>query len=490
MRTLLDEAEWLQMQDALGKEPVVSIRLNNRSESLGVREFENPKANNQCFPLQGLREIAVQVAPKARGADSDFESEAAMSNAQCSMFNAQNVPWCSMGFYLDKRPNFTLDPCFHAGAYYVQEASSMFVEQAVRHILSQGHINQCSMVLDLCAAPGGKSTLLRSLLPDEALIVCNEPVKARANVLRENIIKWGHEGCFVSCNYPRDFVRLGPVFDVILVDAPCSGEGMFRRDNPALDMWSTVNVMECATRQREIVKTIWPTLKPGGYLIYSTCTYNTQENEENVRYFSNELGASLVEIPTAPEWGITGSLLGGFNEPVYRFMPHKTKGEGYFLALLKKDGNETSKPFKKQKYFDPLPDTLAKKIQYSDMVAVKHNEIVYVVRAEHAAAINKLIKALHPLHIGVALCETKGRKQIPHHSLAMSRLLAEEAYPTVNLTYDMALTYLRHETIHLDAPRGYVLVAYNGMPLGFANNLGPRANNMYPVEWRIRQAVH
>lgn len=490
MRTLLHEAEWLQMQAALEEEPVVSIRLNNRSERLGVRECGSPAANVQCSAPQGSREIAAQVAPKARGTDIGFERDAAVSNAQCPMSNARNVPWCSTGFYLDKRPNFTLDPCFHAGAYYVQEASSMFVEQAVRHILSQGHIGQCPMTLDLCAAPGGKSTLLRSLLPDDALMVCNEPVKARANVLRENIIKWGHEGCFVSCNYPRDFVRLGPVFDVILVDAPCSGEGMFRRDNPALGMWSTANVMECVTRQRDIVKTIWPTLKPGGYLIYSTCTYNTQENEENVRCFCSELGARLVEIPTAPEWNITGSLLGGFDEPVYRFMPHKTKGEGFFLALLKKEGKETPQPFKRQKHFEPLSDTLSKNIQHSDMVAVKHNEIVYAVRPEHAAAINRLIKELHPMHVGVALCETKGRKLIPHHSLAMSRLLAGEAYPTVNLTYDTALTYLRHETIHLDAPRGYVLVAYNGLPLGFVNNLGPRANNLYPMEWRIRQAVH
>ena len=361
------------------------------------------------------------------------------------------VPWCSTGYYLDERPDFTLDPLFHAGAYYVQEASSMFVEQALK---------QCGapkLVLDLCAAPGGKSTLLRSLLPDDALLVCNEPIKARANVLMENIIKWGHEGCFVSCNYPRDFQQLRDMFDVVLVDAPCSGEGMFRKEQAAIDMWSPANVEECASRQRDIVETVWPALKSGGYLIYSTCTYNTHENEENVRHFCDTLGAELVEIPVASDWHITGSLLKGFDGPVYRFLPHKTRGEGFFLALIRK----------------------------SQESRVKGRESR--VESQESRVLKRLTKALYPLYMGEPQYEKKGNKQIPHHALAMSRHLAKDAYPTVELGLDDALRYLRREALRIDAPRGYVLVTYDGLPLGFVNNVGNHANNLYPAEWRIRK---
>ncbi|MBO4730558.1 MAG: rRNA cytosine-C5-methyltransferase [Bacteroidaceae bacterium] len=419
MRTLLGEVEWQRMQAALDEPPVVSVRVNK------VRKCES------------------------------------------SMFNGQKpVPWCSSGYYLDERPDFTLDPCFHAGGYYVQEASSMFVEQALKQC------GEPKIVLDLCAAPGGKSTLLRSLLPDDALLVCNEPIKARANVLRENIIKWGHEGCFVSCNYPRDFRKLRDMFDVVVVDAPCSGEGMFRKEQAAIDMWSAANVEECAIRQRDIVETIWPALKSGGYLIYSTCTYNTRENEENVQHFCDTLGAELVEIPVAEDWHITGSLLSNFNGPVYRFMPHKTRGEGFFLALMRKNMGAR---------------VVSTKVREANMQHFEIGNTVYAVDAAHAPVVRQLTKVLYPLYMGVALYEKKGNKQIPHHALAMSRMHAKDAYPTVALGLDDALRYLRHEALRIDAPRGYVLVSYDGLPLGFVNNVGNHANNLYPAEWRIRK---
>ena len=423
MRTLLGDAEWQQMQAALDEPPVVSVRVKSQ-ESRGKS-----------------REARVE---------------------------RQGVPWCSHGYYLTERPDFTLDPCFHAGAYYVQEASSMFVEQALKQC------GEPKVVLDLCAAPGGKSTLLRSLLPDDALLVCNEPIKARANVLRENIIKWGHEGCFVSCNYPRDFRQLRDMFDVVLVDAPCSGEGMFRKEQAALDMWSPANVEECAIRQRDIVETVWPALKSGGYLIYSTCTYNTRENEENVRHFCDTLGAELVEIPVEEDWHITGSLLSSFNGPVYRFMPHKTRGEGFFLALMRKKGESEGRESRVEN-------------RESRVREFEIDNTVYAVQAAYVPVVRQLAKVLYPIYMGVALYEKKGKKQIPHHALAMSRLLAEDAYPTVALGLDDALLYLRHEALRIDAPRGYVLVSYNGLPLGFVNNVGKHANNLYPAEWRIRK---
>lgn len=430
MRTLLGDAEWQQMQVALDKPPVVSVRANAKC----------PNAHTQGTP----------------------------------------VPWSSLGYYLDERPEFTLDPRFHAGGYYVQEASSMFVEQALR---------QCGnpkLVLDLCAAPGGKSTLLRSLLADEALLVCNEPVKARANVLRENIIKWGHEGCFVSCNFPRDFSQLKGMFDLVLVDAPCSGEGMFRKEQNAIDMWSPANVEDCSVRQRDIVEAIWPALKEGGYLIYSTCTYNTLEDEENVCYFCDSLGAELVEIPVAADWNISGSLLRGFNGPVYRFIPHKTRGEGFFLALMRKTSSEPLVRVKDKATAASIAGEWCGCLDAADMISIEHDHTMYAVHAAHAPLVSRLAKTLYPLHFGVALYENKGRKSVPHHSLAISRLLVKDAYPTARLSLSDALSYLRHEAIVIDAPRGYVLVTYEGMPLGFVNNIGNRANNLYPSEWRIR----
>jgi 16S rRNA C967 or C1407 C5-methylase (RsmB/RsmF family)/NOL1/NOP2/fmu family ribosome biogenesis protein len=439
MITLLGDAGWQLFSAALDMPPHVSLRLNG---------------SKQAIPSLPAIDSSSSITP---------------------------VLWSSSGYYLSRRPDFTLDPAFHAGAYYVQEASSMFVEQALRRCGAP------KVVLDLCAAPGGKSTLLRSLLPDDALLVCNEPVKARANVLAENIIKWGHEGCLVSCNYPKDFARMDAVFDLILVDAPCSGEGMFRKDNPAVDMWSPANVEECANRQRDILQAIWPTLRDGGHLIYSTCTYNTAENEENVRFICESLGAEAIEIPVRQEWNITGSLLRGFSQPVYRFMPHKTKGEGFFLSLLRKNGDRQASPSRKAPKTAPLPKEYADRLLTGNLVAKAASEVLYGIRAEHAAIVDHMLKSLYPLHMGVALCEQRGRKSVPHHSMAMSRLLRSDAYPKAELCLEDALAYLRHEAIKIDAPRGYIIVTYAGLPLGFVNNLGSRANNLYPAEWRIRK---
>ena len=434
MTELMGSEEYAKLCEALGESPAVSVRAN------------------------------------------PFKPTSALDEMNC----CADVKWSSLGKYLAERPNFTLNPLFHAGAFYVQEASSMFLEQALRQC------GEPNVVLDLCAAPGGKSTLLRSLLPDEALLVSNEPIKTRAHVLAENITKWGHEGCVVTCNYPRDFKKLGPLFDLIAVDAPCSGEGMFRKDNPALEMWSPANVEECAERQREIVEDIWPTLKEGGYLIYSTCTYNTEEDEQNVEYFCRELGAEAIEIPTNPDWGIMGNLLKGNTMPVYRFMPHKTRGEGFFLALLRKTAPTGTAKLKGKATFAPISKQWSKATKTGDAVLLEREDIGYAMRRADAPVISHLLTQLYPLHIGLPIYEKKGQKCIPHHALAMSRMLAGDAFPKVELSLDDALSYLRRQAITIDAPRGYVLLTYQDLPLGFANNLGNRANNMYPQNWKIK----
>lgn len=362
------------------------------------------------------------------------------------------VPWCRNAFYLAERPNFTLDPLLHAGVYYVQEAGSMFLDEVLKQ-LAEGPL--CSVLsknspfggegacLDLCAAPGGKSTLLRAFLPDECVLYSNEPDRRRANILMENIQKQGHPNVIVTNNYAIDYQRAGLDFDLIVCDVPCSGEGMFRKDYGAIGEWSLQNVMKCAALQRSIIEDIWPCLNEGGVLVYSTCTFNLHEDEENVKWICENLGAEIVPIEINKDWNITGSLLEGFAGPVYRFIPGTTKGEGLFMAVLRKTSEKQNLKSK---------GTL------------------------------KIMSDGHP--IGTQ----KGKNVIPAHAEALLTNLPKDKYPFAELSKDDALKYLHHEAIVLDSdvPKGFVVVAYQGHPLGFVKNIGNRANNLYPQEWKIR----
>lgn len=362
---------------------------------------------------------------------------------------AEPVPWCEGAFWLKERPLFTRDPRFHAGVYYVQEAGSLFLDHVLRHWVT-GPVS----ALDLCAAPGGKSTLMRAALPAGSVLVSNEIDRRRANILLENILKQGHPGVLVTHNVPKDFAKTNLLFDVILTDVPCSGEGLFRRDPAAISEWSAQNVYFCAERQRQILRDIWPCLKDGGLLIYSTCTFNTHENEENVRWIAEELGADLLAVPVRPEWQITESLLAGWNQPVYRFIPGTTRSEGLFMAVLRKKGEN--------RVFATLPASMRTQV--------------------------KKYPLLHLLYDGQPAFEAKGREQIPSIAQALSLTTEETSFPRAELSLDAALRYLHREALVLPAgsPRGFVLVTYQGYPLGFVKNLGDRANNLYPKPWAIR----
>lgn len=351
------------------------------------------------------------------------------------------VPWCQYGYYLKHRPNFTFDPLFHAGLYYVQEASSMFHEHVIQQLIHEIG-NDDLRVLDLCAAPGGKSIAIRSILPDNCLLYSNEPIRARAQVLMENMLKWGHPNVVVTNNYARDYQRANMRFDIIVADVPCSGEGMFRKDANAIDEWSLQNVEKCWRLQREIITDIWPCLKPGGYLVYSTCTFNAHENEENVNWIAERLGADFVNVHTKEEWNITGSLID--HHPMYRFIPGKTRGEGLFVAVLKK-------------HEDDAPDVHAR-------------------------------EAMLRIMTDKQLVPPNKKKDIPNHSKALSIRLQRNEYPNVDIDYQQAISYLRKEAIVLpsETPRGIVLLTYQHAPIGFAKNIGNRANNLYPMEWRIK----
>ncbi len=363
------------------------------------------------------------------------------------MFDGESVPWCKDAYWLKDRPKFTLDPLLHAGAYYVQEAGSMFLDQVLRQ-----YVSTPVCMLDLCAAPGGKSTLARAALPEGSLLISNEPERRRANILMENMQKQGHRDVYVTNNYAKDFRASRIMLDVILTDVPCSGEGMFRRDEGAIKEWSVQNVRKCAELQRSIVEDIWPCLRPGGLFVYSTCTFNLQEDEENVRWIAEELGADILPVEVCREWGITGSLLDGFNVPVYRFIPGVTRSEGLFMCVMRKHGESSACPRPSEKQ----------------------------------------LKRLHVLSDGRPQGERKGKDIIPAHAEA---LLAkpqngekQDTYPTVELSLDDARKYLHREAVILPegTPKGFVIVTYQGLNLGFVKNLGNRANNLYPKEWAIR----
>lgn len=444
---LLGEAEGARLLTALEEtEPSVSIRFNERKPSSAFSEEE-----------------------------------------------LEPVAWCATGRYLAQRPRFTYDPLLHAGCYYVQEAASMFVEQVYRQIEQDFTPHR---LLDLCAAPGGKSTLWRSLLADGDLLVANEPIRQRAQILAENLTKWGHPDVVCTSAYPEEFASLGSFFDVVAADVPCSGEGMFRKDEGAVAEWSPEAVDACAARQWNIIESVWPCLRQGGYLVYSTCTYNRQENEDNVVRICEELGAELVPIAVDEAWNIAPDTTER-GLAVYHFFPHRTRGEGLFLALLRKTSEApVMKEKKGKKQRGGKQQTVQGGAQVSGWLTDDGQFKLLPTDEAHITAVRqtlvddvqRLCSTVRALTAGVLLAEEKGRKYIPQHALALSTQLSPTAFPRVELSLDDALSYLRREALVLpsSAPRGYVVVCYEGHPLGFMNNLGSRANNLYPQEWRIR----
>lgn len=401
--------------------------------------------------------------------------------------NAESVPWCKNGYYLPERPQFTFDPLFHAGCYYVQEASSMFLA----HILQQ-YVKEPVKALDLCAAPGGKSTLALSSLPQGSLLIANEAMRQRANILAENITKWGNPNCIVTNNYAEDFQTFSDEFDLIICDAPCSGEGMFRKDPNSIGEWSLANVEVCWKRQRDIVNNIWHTLKEGGLFIYSTCTYNKKEDEENVAWIAETLGAEVLSCFPAPEWNLTAANT--------HFYPHRTKGEGFFISILRKNSTNEDAPAvhgKKKETKDrksapspKIPTELKGWLTTHENFSILAEKDCFIAFPTEHLNLYRLSKNnLKMLHAGIELATLKGKNLQPSQSLAMAYDLNKNAFPIIETDEKQAIAYLRTEALQLssDTPKGYVLISYQGHPLGFAKNIGNRANNLYPTEWRIRK---
>ena len=393
---------------------------------------------------------------------------------------ARRVPWCGQGYYLDNRPSFTFDTDWHAGRYYVQDASSMFIAHVIDSL-----IHQPVRYLDLCAAPGGKTTAAIQALPEGSMTVANEIVPPRARVLADNVIRWGHPRCVVTSNAPAQVGKLTHFFDVIAADVPCSGEGMMRKDDEAVAQWSPALVEQCAQRQREILTDVWPALRPGGLLIYSTCTHNRQENEEMADFIMRELGATSLEVSVESSWNIHPAI--GSDCHCYRFMPHRVDGEGLFMAIFRKDGDAPRQDIRIKEKNTKKADEIGKNWLNSpnDYVIEQQGDLSIAVPMDIRSEVATLRASLNVLHAGVELATMMGRKTVPHHALAMSTARAADAFPVCEVDYSAALRYLRGESITVDGPRGYVLIAHDGAVLGFANNLGNRANNLYPKSQRI-----
>ena len=405
------------------------------------------------------------------------------SNQQLATCN-QKIPWCPYGYYLPQRPSFTLDPTFHAGAYYVQEASSMFLW----HILEQtiGTKTKGLKVLDLCAAPGGKSTLLASYFID-GLVVSNDVIKSRVNILVENITKWGYNNVVVTNNDPSHFKILENYFDVIVVDAPCSGSGLFRKDNNAINEWSEGNVALCSQRQQRITADVLPALKQGGLLIYSTCSYSKQEDEDILDWLVEEQKVDSCKI-TVNGTAIVETQSDKHKAFGYRFYPYLTKGEGFFIgAFTKKNGGLISN-YEQQLLVKPSKtetDMVLNFIGARDTDSLfKQHEDIRLLPTQWWLDLQILAKHLYIKKAGIAIGAVKGKDIIPHHELAVS-ILQLPTIHTIALTETEALQYLRRKELVVDGVMGWAAVTFCALRLGWIKVLPNRINNYYPQEWRI-----
>ncbi|WP_126247035.1 methyltransferase RsmF C-terminal domain-like protein [Chitinophaga rhizosphaerae] len=395
------------------------------------------------------------------------------------------VPWARGGYYLSTRPSFTFDPQFHAGAYYVQEASSMFLEEALRQTIPA---SAPLRALDLCAAPGGKSTLIQAALPAGSFLVSNEVIRPRAALLADNLSRWGTTDVVVTNNDPRDFSRLEGFFDLMVVDAPCSGSGLFRRDPEAVNEWSYDNVMLCSQRQQRILADALPSLKPGGVLIYSTCSYAREEDEQLLDWLMDHEQLVSLPLQLQPEWNIVATASPVHKASGYRFYPDKVKGEGFFIACFRKEG-EAGPPKKGKQKFAELPKKDAERIlpwlkPGADVRMMLHDGEVLLLSPAVAEDM-PLLQQLYIRKAGVKAGQLSAKELIPDHQLALSTIIAQDL-PGVELTLEDALHYLRREDLRFGEPlKGWALMRYRGMNLGWAKILPNRVNNYYPKEMRI-----
>ncbi|GAB3226222.1 rRNA cytosine-C5-methyltransferase [Spirosoma arcticum] len=403
----------------------------------------------------------------------------------------ERVPWCTEGYYLPERPSFTLDPLFHAGGYYVQEASSMLLNEALKQTAD---LTRPLRILDLCAAPGGKSTLLASALHRDSLLICNEVIRSRVAVLRENMDKWGFPNVVISNHDPGDITNLAGFFDVVVVDAPCSGEGLFRKDPDAMNEWSKDSVQMCSARQKRILAAAAPLLDLGGTLIYSTCTYNDDENLENVRFLT-ENGFRNHPLALPPDWNVVEQEIDG--SVGYQCYPHRVRGEGFFISVFKKTAFTApvkldARTFRSIRALRTREAASAARwLQNPTDFSLweKPNSDVMALPKVLEKQFLGLDVALKNKGFGLEMGQFKGTDFIPSHALALSTAVNQNL-PTVALSKENALRYFKKENLVLDEPaNGWLLAQYKGLNIGWMKGVENRVNNYLPKDWRIRMDI-
>jgi 16S rRNA C967 or C1407 C5-methylase (RsmB/RsmF family)/NOL1/NOP2/fmu family ribosome biogenesis protein len=399
-----------------------------------------------------------------------------------------HVPWNDKGFYLKERPNFTYDILFQAGCYYVQEAGSMFIEHALKSCID---FNQTLLAFDVCASPGGKSTLLNSLLNSESTLVANEIIKQRSEVLAQNLSKWGTCNVVVTNNDPSSYSDINDVFDVILVDAPCSGSGLFRKQHDAIDEWSLDNVNLCSQRQKRILSDIIGTLKQGGTLVYSTCSYSRAENEDVADWLVNEFGLISVQIPIETNWGIVETKSENHKAIGYRFYPDKTQTEGFFCAVFKKPGAiDSHRQVRKSKHeafsiIKPKEKELFENwISNLDEHQITKFKDDYLLTNQTTLDFINKFSNLYYKKVGTTIGSLIKNEVIPHHDLAWS-IHKSTNIQTIDCTQEQAIQFLKKELQAIDGNKGWNLLSYQGFGIGWIKHLGNRLNNYLPNEFRI-----
>ena len=436
---------------------------------------------------EGFDEAAfIAVHERSNTVTSVRINPSKINETQSALNIKSKVPWCKNGYYLEERPSFTFDPLLHAGAYYVQDASSMFLEQALQQTCDP---NEPLTVLDLCAAPGGKSTHIQSLLNSDSVLISNEVIRNRVTILAENITKWGAVNTIVTNNDPADFTRLENMFDAAVVDAPCSGSGLFRKDTEAINEWSLENVRHCSMRQQRILTDVWPALKPGGVLIYSTCSYSTAENEMIADWLSETTNAESIPLTIHPDWGIVVSESSINKIAGYRFYPYKLDGEGFYLACFRKRGEEVNDDIKKIKYqADKKIIPIASKWLCDDhhFQFYQHKEQVFAMPEKTLQLFLQVQSKLNVRKAGFKVGDCARDEIIPDHALALTTVYNRKI-ETLDLAKEDAIQFLRRTDFSFNSlPKGWLMITYKSLPLGWIKSLGNRINNYYPKEWRIR----
>lgn len=450
-----------------------NILPNSLIKRLGI----DPLFDEEAFKAaheSGEKLTSIRLNPK-KPTELDFEL-------------ADRIHWCENGYYLNDRPKFTLDPLFHAGCYYVQEASSMFVSYILKELkLRERDIK----ALDLCAAPGGKSTLINDQISPNSLLVSNEIIKSRSIILQENLMRWGYPNVVVTNNDPTAFRRLPGFFDLLVVDAPCSGSGMFRKDEDSIDAWSEANVKLCSERQQRILSEVISCLSSHGYLLYSTCSYSSEENEDILDWLIEEYNLDSIEVPIDQSWGIEVTKSEKAKATGYRFYPHKTKGEGFFIGILQIKNIQPTFSTKKMKL---EKSTIAKDClqgwieNNKGLSTLLHNDNVHIFPQDLEASIKALQQVLYLKNAGTMVGKWLGKELVPSHDLALS-VYRDKNLSAVELTLADAQDFLRKEQLDLELftgmEKGWCLVNYEGVSLGWVKVLGNRINNYYPREVRI-----